>query len=41
MSNRGFGVVEIMEVLVLLTVLTLALRDALAAFASFLVSGIM
>ena len=41
MNNRGFGVVEIMVVLILLIILTLTLKDELTAFAAFLLSGTM
>lgn len=41
MNNRGFGVIEIMVVLILLIILTIVLKDELTAFVSFLVSGII
>ena len=40
MDNKGFGEVEIMAGLILLLVLADALRDEMAAFVSFLLSGI-
>ncbi len=39
MDNRGFGIVEIM--MILLIIFTLALRGELTVLASFLLPGIM
>ena len=40
MDNRGFGEVEAMAGLILLLILADSLRDELAAFVSFLLSGL-